>query len=31
MRLQNEIKGCTLGGESVVADWYFGKHSTIVL
>ncbi|KAB2099978.1 hypothetical protein AA0119_g12882 [Alternaria tenuissima] len=23
MRLKNEIVGCTLGGESVVADWYF--------
>lgn len=23
MRLKNEINGCTLGGESVVADWYF--------
>jgi hypothetical protein len=22
-RLMDEIKGCTLGGESVVADWYF--------
>lgn len=23
MRLKNEINGCSLGGESVVADWYF--------
>lgn len=23
MRLKNEINACTLGGESVVADWYF--------
>jgi hypothetical protein len=23
MRLKNEIYGCSVGGESVVADWYF--------
>lgn len=23
IRLKNEINGCTLGGESVIADWYF--------
>jgi hypothetical protein len=23
MRLKNEINGCSLGGESVVADWFF--------
>lgn len=23
MRLKNEVYGCSVGGESVVADWYF--------